>query len=356
MLPKEAVLKSRYASQCRRALARHDIAGDIFKTASKDLEMADYDVFNGDADGLCALHQLRLEEPIETTLVTGVKRDIKLLGRVTARAKDRVTVLDISLEPNRPALEVLLQAGVQVRYFDHHFVADIPRHPHLVATIDSSPDVCTSLLVDRHLGGRFRSWAVVGAFGDNLNDRAERAAQALDLDEQRVNVLRELGNCLNYNAYGASVADLHFAPEEVFRRLHPYVDPLIFVLEDDIFATLKAGYADDLRQAERLVPEYRNDKAALFILPSEPWARRVSGVFANRLAQQAPQRAHALLTCLEAGGYLVSVRAPLANKVDADTLCRRFPTGGGRAAAAGINQLPEKLFNTFLEAFTDMYR
>jgi len=36
--------------------------------------MAYYDVFNGDADGICALHQLRLAEPREATLVTGVKR------------------------------------------------------------------------------------------------------------------------------------------------------------------------------------------------------------------------------------------------------------------------------------------
>jgi len=29
-----------------------------------------YDVFNGDADGLCASHQLRLAKPAETELVT----------------------------------------------------------------------------------------------------------------------------------------------------------------------------------------------------------------------------------------------------------------------------------------------
>ncbi|MGB5082223.1 MAG: acetyltransferase, partial [Burkholderiales bacterium] len=34
------------------------------------------DVFNGDADGLCSLRQLRLAEPAESQLVTGVKRDI----------------------------------------------------------------------------------------------------------------------------------------------------------------------------------------------------------------------------------------------------------------------------------------
>lgn len=49
--------------------------------------MTHYDIFNGDADGLCALVQLRLQHPAETSLVTGVKRDIQLLDRVTlARA------------------------------------------------------------------------------------------------------------------------------------------------------------------------------------------------------------------------------------------------------------------------------
>jgi len=41
-----------------------------------------YDVFNGDADGICALIQLRLANPSESTLVTGVKRDIALARQV----------------------------------------------------------------------------------------------------------------------------------------------------------------------------------------------------------------------------------------------------------------------------------
>ena len=40
--------------------------------------MARYDVFNGDADGICALLQLRLAAPADSTLITGVKRDIDL--------------------------------------------------------------------------------------------------------------------------------------------------------------------------------------------------------------------------------------------------------------------------------------
>ena len=59
-----------------------------------------YDVFNGDADGLCVLHQLRLQNPAPAKLVTGVKHDIKLLDRVEASTGDHVTVLDISLDSN----------------------------------------------------------------------------------------------------------------------------------------------------------------------------------------------------------------------------------------------------------------
>jgi len=63
-------------------------------------------------------------------------------------------------------------------------------------------------------------------------------------------------------------------------------------------------------------------------------------VYSNQLARDNPDRAHALLSTLEDGAYLVSVRAPLSNREGADDLCRQFPTGGGRKAAAGINHLP----------------
>ena len=57
-----------------------------------------WDVFNGDADGICALLQLRLAEPRNSQLITGIKRDIALLDRVDAQSGDQVTVLDISLD------------------------------------------------------------------------------------------------------------------------------------------------------------------------------------------------------------------------------------------------------------------
>jgi hypothetical protein len=81
----------------------------------------------------------------------------------------------------------------------------------------------------------------------------------------------------------------------------------------------------------------------------------VSGVFSNQLANDAPARGHAVLTERADGSYLVSVRAPLDNKVGADELCRRFPTGGGRQAAAGINELPADRLDDFIEQFTAFY-
>ncbi len=317
--------------------------------------MKQYDVFNGDADGICALHQLRLEQPTEGELVTGVKRDISLLARVKPAPGDRVTVLDISLDKNRGALEQVLADGARVEYFDHHFAGEIPDHPALDAHIDTTPDVCTSLLVDRALGGRQRAWAVVGAFGDNLYDRAREAAEPLGLEAAQLDALCELGTCLNYNGYGVALEDLFFHPAELYRLISRYADPFAFMAEEPGYQRLKAGYDGDMAQAAALQPEIVGAHHALFILPDEPWARRVSGVFGNDLARQYPERAHALLTRLPGEVYRVSVRAPLTNRTGADELCRAFPTGGGRQAAAGINELPEAQFAAFVEQLRATY-
>ncbi|MCS6785876.1 MAG: acetyltransferase [Thiobacillaceae bacterium] len=315
----------------------------------------EYDAFNGDADGICALHQLRLAEPVHSTLVTGVKRDIALLKRITAQPGDRVTALDIAVEKNRPALDALLAAGVRVRWFDHHQPGELPAHPLFEAHIDTAAEVCTSLLVDRYLGGRHRPWAVVAAFGDNLPEAARRAAEPLQLSQTQLDALRELGECLNYNAYGETVADLHFPPDELYRRLHAYADPFDFIREAPEFTALRAGYAADMAAAQAVRPVEARAGGAVVILPDAAWARRVSGVYANALAQAHPQRAHALLTRSPQGHYVVSVRAPLANRSGADTLCSRFPTGGGRQAAAGINALPESRLDEFIAAFFATY-
>jgi len=318
--------------------------------------MAHIDVFNGDADGICALTQLRNAEPVESKLVTGVKRDIALLDRVEAAAGDRVTVLDVSLDTNRDGLVAVLAAGASVFYADHHFAGEIPDDPALEAVIDTAPDVCTSLLVDRHLGGRFSRWAVTGAFGDNLGASARSLGDAIGLGGDDLATLERLGILLNYNGYGAALEDLHFRPDALFRRTSRHADPLGFVREDaDTYGRLDAGYRDDMRNAEALRPIAERAHTAVFLLPDAPWARRVSGVYSNDLANASPERAHAVVTERADGTYLVSVRAPLANKTGADELCRRFPTGGGRKAAAGINALPGDQLDAFVAAFEEQY-
>ena len=312
--------------------------------------MIHYDVFNGDADGICALHQLRLAYPRDSQLITGVKRDITLLERVVAKPGDKITVLDISLDKNREALLALLELGARVVYFDHHFPGDIPAHLGFDAHIDRAPDICTSLLVDRFLQGRYRIWAVVGAFGDNLHEAARRAAESLHLSTDQLDALQSLGECLNYNGYGETLADLHFPPDELYRLLHRHADPFAFIAEEPAFHQLRQGYAEDMAKAGELKPEMATEACALYILPDAPWSRRVSGSFGNRLAQSWPKRAHAILT-RRLNGYTVSVRAPLDAPTGADELCRRFDTGGGRKAAAGINCLPESKVVEFVEEF-----
>lgn len=299
------------------------------------------DVFNGDADGLCALLQLRLAQPIASTLITGVKRDIQLLSQVQAIEGDTVTVLDISLKQNSTDLERILAAGARVFYVDHHQAGEIPLHAHLTALIDTDAQTCTSLLVDNYLHGRFKAWAITAAFGDNLDDSAYRAAAELSLTPAQIVQLKTLGRCLNYNSYGSSLEDLHFSPTVLFNKLLPYSSPFDFIhAHQACYENLQAAYQEDMQLAWQTPADYEDERVAVFILPNSAWSRRVSGVFANALTQQYPDRAHAILTDNLQGGYLVSVRSPLQNKTGADTLCGSFATGGGRKSAAGINHLP----------------
>lgn len=314
-----------------------------------------YDLFNGDADGICALLQLRKAEPLDSTLVTGVKRDINLLANVDAAAGDRITVLDVSMDKNRAALDKVLAQGASVFYVDHHFPGEIPDHANLTAIINEAADVCTAVLVNGHLKGRQLDWAVTGAFGDNLHDTARLLAKGLTISPQDLHSLEDLGTYINYNGYGPAIADLHFDPKELYLRLYAAEGPLDFVHNSPDFGKLSTGYREDMAMAEALQPLHAKPTAAVFLLPDEAWARRVSGVYSNDLATNNPDRAHAVLTLNASGNYLISVRAPMSNKQGAAELCMQFATGGGRAGAAGINDLPTDQLQDFVDAFEAAY-
>ncbi len=319
--------------------------------------MAHIDIFNGDADGICALTQLRNAEPLQSTLITGVKRDIALVAKAEVAEGDHMTVLDVSFDKNREGVVKALEAGAEIFYVDHHFTGDIPVNDRLTTIIDTDPNVCTSLLVNGHLRGKYVEWAVTGAFGDNLKATARALAEPLGLSEERLTLLETLGICINYNGYGSSLKDLHFAPAELFELVRPHPTPFAFIEQvPETFEKLESGYRNDMASAAAVKPVRASEKTAVFILPNEPWARRVSGVYSNDLANAFPARAHAVLTECADGTYLVSVRAPLENKQGADELCRQFPTGGGRAAAAGINALPGDQLGAFIGALEVSYQ
>lgn len=319
--------------------------------------MKQIDVFNGDADGICALHQLRLAQPqAEARLVSGIKRDIALLRQIEEVRDCTVTVLDISLDKNRDSLLKILANDNSVFYVDHHYAGEVPSSDRLTVHIDPEPLLCTSLIINWLLEDKYALWAVVGAFGDNLDEVATQLAQRLAISQDDLARLRETGILLNYNGYGAAIEDLFFHPAALYCQVRPYGNPLSFYTESAVLGVLRDGYLNDMAKANAAVPLHEDEAGRVFRLPAASWARRVSGVFANELANQRPDLAHALLTENHDGSLLVSVRSPLQNRNGADLLCRQFSTGGGRATAAGINSLAEDKLDTFIQAFSRQFR
>ncbi len=315
-----------------------------------------YDVFNGDADGILALVQLRLAEPKESILVTGVKRDILLLQQVDVQQAKSVTVLDISLEKNIDALDVLLANNIPTFYVDHHRSGNVPVNDNLHAIINTDANTCTSLLINEYLNNTYVNWAIAAAFGDNMTQSAITLAECVGLSQAQQEQLKALGIYINYNGYGRDVDDLHFYPAELFQQLVKYTDPLVLINEaDSIFHQLEKAYEQDMSKALSAQIIADNDTCKVVQLDDAPWARRVSGVFGNELANNSPDKAHAVLTLNNDATYTVSVRAPLNNKQGADEVCIQFPTGGGRAGAAGINQLPQSLLSKFITTLSSYY-
>ncbi len=308
------------------------------------------DVFNGDADGLCALRQLRLAAPCDAELITGTKRDIELLSRVQAAPNTVVTVLDISLARNRFALDAMLAAGVRVRYFDHHFPGSIPTHANLEAHIDTAAEVCTSVIVDRMLNGRYRPWAITAAYGDNLLAIAERLSDTQTLSLVERATLRTLGEAINYNAYGETVADLHIHPADLYRRMANFDSPFAFAAAEPIARELIALRATDLAAALGVTPTVADATSTLYQLPDAPWSRRVLGTMAHHLASSDPKRAHAVLAPNRDGSYAVSVRGSAGARVSAHAVCVPFG-GAGRHGAAGIDRLDAAAVASFIASF-----
>jgi hypothetical protein len=310
-----------------------------------------YDLFNGDADGLCALHQLRLAEPRASFLISGVKRDIALFDRLPYGRPLEVTALDIPWDRNAHGVCRVLNGGGHVTYFDHRSAKSLFRHPQLSAHVDAGPGVCTSILVDRHLDGVFRQWTIVAAYGDNLDAVADRMAREQGCTAAKRGALAQLGYLLNYNAYGESHEDLHFCPVQLYRSMHRFESPFDFMAKAHEFRCLQEGHASDQQAMQGLAPYTANDRAAVYVLPDLPWARRLCGTLANQLVARNDGRSVAVLTPRSDGDFLVNLRIGSASASRADVFCSRYPAGGGRHGAGGIDRLPDHDMDRFINDF-----
>ncbi|WP_197485261.1 MULTISPECIES: DHH family phosphoesterase [unclassified Vibrio] len=317
-----------------------------------------FDVFNGDADGICALIQLRKNTPLDSTLITGVKRDIQLLKQVCDKENvASVCALDISMEKNQQALTTLLQRNISTFYCDHHRTGTVPESEKLTTCLDTSPEICTSLLINNYIGEAQYLWACTGAFGDNLIVQGTALAKKYDLKQVDIDFLIELGTLINYNGYGSAIDDLHIHPKALFQTLMLSQSP--FDLRDDkdsVFYQLKNGFDQDWQQVKKIKPFHNSARVEVYQLPDHAWARRISGTFGNWLANQTPDKAVAVITSNpNADTYTVSVRSPLNRREGADEVCSQFPSGGGRKAAAGINALPQQQISVFIDAMQSQF-
>jgi len=330
--------------------------------------------FNGDADGIISQHLLFLAGITPERRLTGLKRDLRLLRHIDSTDGAaferglRLYVCDINLADNRDDLIRLLQNSTTrtataptVTWYDHHEPGPIPDLPGLRTRIATGRGACTGLLVHADLLaqglGQDPRWAAIAAHGDNLPDAADALLAPLALSENDREALREAGTLINYNAHGETPADVLFPPLVVATRMADFRDPMAFIRESGFIEPLRAQLRDDEERMGGLTPTSGGDLAALYVLPGEGWARRLGSTWASRAALQNPARAFAILHPLEDGSYQVSIRAPRGrpDAPAAATLAAEFPSGGGRALAAGINRLPAEQVDVFTRRFMDVY-
>ncbi len=316
-------------------------------------------VFNGDADGLISQHLQELDGIAPTLRITGLKREIVLLDRLPGLETANIHVFDISLDVNRSVLMNLLEKpGIQVTWFDHHEPGILPVSPRLNFPIFNARGTCTALLVHASLPKSDPRWAAMAAFGDNVPEAAEALLRSRGTGEKEASLLREAGELLNYNAYGEDAEDVLFHPARIAERLAPFRAPMEFIRESGLFEPLQEQFREDVAQAQNISPHHERDAARMYLLPAQPWARRLGATLANRIALENSDRAVAFLHPLRDGSYRVSIRAPRAGRrgaAAASDLAREFPGGGGRALAAGINRLEAGDISAFERRFFDFY-
>ena len=256
---------------------------------------------------------------------------------------------------NRAALERLVRDGAAVEYFDHHFTGDAPLPGGVVAHIDTSPHVCTGMLVDRHLHGRQRIWAVVAAFGDNLVDVACDLAAAL---------CREHGR-----AGGAAGPGRRTDAQQLQRPRRGRVDPAGRRSRGS--SSPSPIRFDSLRRARCTRPSRPRDAATSH---SRATSRRRTccpgpgctccpmrpgrGACAASSATRSPTRSPRSRTRSSRCARTATTRSACARRARVPTAPTRSAgssAGNGRAAAAGIGRLPREELGEFVARLAERY-
>jgi hypothetical protein len=319
-------------------------------------------VFNGDADGIISQHLAKISGVEPAIRVTGLKRDLKLLARLPASlasAPLELHVFDINLRDNLPDLLRLLEnPATTVRWHDHHEPGEIPESPRFKPRIVTARGTCTALLVHADSPAADPRWAAMAAFGDNIPEAAEALLRPLGLHPIEVRELCEAGELVNYNAYGEDENDVLFQPLEVAERMAPFAKADDFIRRSGLIQPLRDQFRDDMEKMGAFSADEARPGASLYRLPDAAWARRLGSTFANRAALADPGRAIAALHPLRGGSFQVSIRAPRgrADAAAASALASEFPSGGGRALAAGINRLEAADVDRFARRFFEVYR
>lgn len=311
-----------------------------------------YDFFNGDADGMISLHQYRMFSPAHTLKHTGCKRDINLLRYSTGLKNSKLFVFDLSLKTNQQHVSQAIDNHNSIIWFDHHDPGELIHSDKITCHIDTDPNTCTSWLVDKHLDGMFRPWTIAGAYGDNLHELAEQINPSFV--KSQMQTLQTLGETLNYSGYGNTEADLVSHPYETYRDMSKYNNPFEYIDKSELFGKIKTQFDVDRLELDSAEIIMDHVCGQIVLLPETKASVRYSGIYSNNLATDNPDKAFIILSVIE-DGYKVSIRAPLNNPTEANTLALRFETGGGREKAAGINYLPSQQLDRLKDEFVSVF-
>ncbi|WP_375326304.1 hypothetical protein [Candidatus Tisiphia endosymbiont of Nemotelus uliginosus] len=310
--------------------------------------------FNGDADGIAAVVQFIHSGFIIDNFFTGHKRDQTLLRHGETLWNAKILACDIELAKNMDSVKKMLDNKCEMCWFDHHGNGEeklLLEYPNFTSNIDIAANTNTALIVYKLLNKpELLKWAIVGLFGDNIDGAALHYCQCLNLSQEEISILTNIGKLINYNSYGESFNDLIIDPIAILHKAKEFKDPITFFQQTDIGERLAQCAREDLKLGLSYCEE-NSQENYIILLPNLPWARRVYGTLGNYLVKQYKTKPVAILVDIGADHYLVSVRAPLDQPTGAGDLCRLFPSGGGRAGAGGINKLYKNSLEQFLESF-----